>query len=174
MSTAAEFFYVHGGYSYDPEVETPDEGHRRTAAVLADAEAWARETGLTFQWEPDPSGTVHVREFDCYEAEPETCEVCTAYDADGEPVASLGCIDDATDAYRRVVEAELAHEARPEEKPPTPAPAVPTTNAEKLEKLAQDADENAARCSQRGDTEGSYYARGLRDAYRNASRHWSA
>lgn len=47
-------------------------------------------------------------------------------------------------------------------------------NAEKLEKLARDADDLAARCSQRGDTEGSFYARGMRDGYRIAAAFWSS
>ena len=43
--------------------------------------------------------------------EPDTCETAALVDESGDVLASLGCIDDATDEYRRVVAAELAAEA---------------------------------------------------------------
>lgn len=112
MSSAEQFFYDHAGYSYDPATETPDEGRRRTAADLARAEAWAKAQGHTYEWGPDWQ-VDHVREYpDAYDAEPDTCEYVTLSDLlDGNVLAALGCVDDATPEYRRVVEAELAWEA---------------------------------------------------------------
>ena len=40
-----------------------------------------------------------------------TCEVCVLRDREGEILASIGGIWDASNAYRRVIEAELALEA---------------------------------------------------------------
>ena len=89
---------------------------------LARAEAWARESGLEFNWEDDWAVGSHVKEYpDAYDAEPDECEACVVLDADETIVASLHCIDDATDDYRRVVEAELAWEAMPTTiQPPLP------------------------------------------------------
>ena len=44
--------------------------------------------------------------------EPDTCEWCAVYAPNGDLLASLGCIDDATDAYRAEIESELLAEAR--------------------------------------------------------------
>jgi hypothetical protein len=112
-TTAADFFYEHAGYSYNTAIETPEQGRRRTAQALADAELWAHEAGYSVDWEDDWDVTDHVAEYDTYDTEPATCEQATMHDPDGAVVASLGCIDDATDEYRRVVEAELALEAKP-------------------------------------------------------------
>lgn len=43
------------------------------------------------------------------------------------------------------------------------------TNADKLRKLSRHAADDATAASQRGDKEGSMYARGLRDAYATAA-----
>lgn len=108
---AEEFFYKHAGWSYNPKTETAEEGRRRCAREMAAAERDAASLGIRVTWQPDPYPVDHVKEFDCYDAEPETCEVATAYGPDGDVLASLGCVDDATPEYRRVVEAELADEA---------------------------------------------------------------
>ena len=114
MDAAVRFFYEHGGYNYDPATETRDEGRARCAIEAAEAEAWADEQGVTFRWKDDWSIGDHMVEFDCYDDEgPETCEMCVAYLGD-TMLASLGCIDDADDNYRRVIEADLAIEARAE------------------------------------------------------------
>jgi hypothetical protein len=110
---AALFFAKHGGLSYNPHTETPEMGRRRGALQLAKAEQWAKDNGVTFVWEDDWDILSHVKEFDCYDAEPDTCERVRAITADGETLASLSCIDDATSEYRRVVEADLAYEAMP-------------------------------------------------------------
>jgi hypothetical protein len=115
---AEEFFYQHAGFSYDSKTQTADEGRRETARALAAAEAWGQQIGLEFSWEDDWSlGTSHAEFYseDAYpEGEPETCETCLAI-LNGDVVASLSCIDGATDEYRRVVEAELAAEVMDEQ-----------------------------------------------------------
>lgn len=111
IDAAVRFFWQHAGYSYRPDVESDESGRLRGARELAAAEAWARANGVTFSWRDDWE-VAHETAYDCYdEGEPETCELCTALDGNGAVLASLGCIDDATDDYRRVVEAELALEA---------------------------------------------------------------
>jgi hypothetical protein len=64
------------------------------------------------KWEDDWEVGSHVAEFDCYDTEPATCEVCLVYSPDGELLASLGCIDDATSEYRQTIERELVDEAK--------------------------------------------------------------
>jgi hypothetical protein len=58
MSEAEKFFYEHGGYSYDPEKETREQGRRRMARDAARAMQIALEHGWEFKWEEDPE---HVR-----------------------------------------------------------------------------------------------------------------
>jgi hypothetical protein len=118
LTADEQFFYDNAGWSYGPD-ETPEEGRERNARELALAEAWAKAEGVEFIWEDDAwvDHQSDARHLD--EAVPETCEVCTA--RLGEHVESLGCIDDATDDYRRVVEADLAAELRFKlEGPPAP------------------------------------------------------
>lgn len=113
-SEAIMFHYDNGGYSYDPATERPEDGRARCALAAAGAEAWAREQGIEFRWSDDWHVTDHATEFDCYDdGGPETCELCAAYLGD-TMLACLGCIDDASDEYRRVIEADLAAEARAE------------------------------------------------------------
>lgn len=104
---AEDFFYEYAGWGYDPRTETPEEGRRRSAAELARAERWAREYGVTFVWSDDWDGDHSYLE---YGQSVETCEFVLALDLDNEVLTSLGCVDDATDDYRRVVQAELAQE----------------------------------------------------------------
>ena len=83
------------------------------ARKLAKAERDARALGYTFDWEDDWSlGCTHEKYYgEAYaNGEPATCESCIMRDPAGAVVQSLGCIDDATREYRRVVEAELALE----------------------------------------------------------------
>ena len=110
LTDAEQFFYDNAGYSYGPD-ETPEQGRKRCARELADAEQWAQLVGAEFRWSDDWEITSHVGEFpDAYDHEPDTCEVCDLH-VNGQWRQSLGCIDDATDDYRRVIEAELASEA---------------------------------------------------------------
>ena len=112
---AVAFFAEHGGLSYFPDRETPEEGRDRNARGFARAEAAAKAQGLTILWTDDWE-VDHEREFpDAYpmhEGGPTTCERAEI-SHEGETFGSLGCIDDASDEYKRVVEAELAYDALP-------------------------------------------------------------
>jgi len=107
------FFYDHAGYSYDHKKESPEQGHIRCALALAKAEQIARQLGWSVGWSDDWACGSHTKEFgeDAYPTEPTTCEAAILVDRNDEVLASLGCIDDASAEYRRVVEAELADEA---------------------------------------------------------------
>lgn len=97
----ADFFYENAGWSYDPTIETSLEGRRRNAESLA--RAWALVSPeVDFQWRGD--GEAHWGESD----PPDSCEGCLLIADDYE--ASLWCIDDADENYRRVIEAELARD----------------------------------------------------------------
>lgn len=104
---AVAFFREHAGLSYDPNRQTVESGRRTTAWLLAAAEHRARVHGWDVEWSSDWD-VDHERE---YGYTPEVCECAILRNADGEVLASLGCVDDADDNYRRVVEAELALEA---------------------------------------------------------------
>jgi hypothetical protein len=110
MDDAAKFFYDRAGYSY-PTGTDPEVARKLSASRLAQAEQWARISGYTFQWSEDWEVGSHVQFFgDAYDTEPESCEQVSMVNAEGEVVASLGCVDDADRDYGRVVEAELALE----------------------------------------------------------------
>lgn len=106
------FFYENAGWSYDPETQTPDEGHWETARHLAKAEEWAHENGIEFLWVPDEDGFafgLRAMVWGCI-AGP-----CRDHHFDNiETEASLWGIEFAdgtswvTDPYAIVVEAELA------------------------------------------------------------------
>lgn len=121
LTPAEQFFYDHAGYSYG-NGETPAQGKRRGAIALAAAEAWAKSTGCTFEWEDDSDGYppyVKINGAWGFWHDPgdgdwmriEQCESCVLRDADGTVLASLRGIWDADSNYRRVVQAELASEA---------------------------------------------------------------
>jgi hypothetical protein len=113
LTPAQLFFYERGGYSYDPKTETTDEGRIRRAIELAQVEAYGHNLGYTFAWDDDWEVGNHFvfYGYSYRNGEPKTCEHCCCKDAEGNVVASVGCIDDATPQYRRVIEAELADEA---------------------------------------------------------------
>jgi hypothetical protein len=71
---------------------------------------------LRIEWTEDWDVGSHKKFFgpdSAYEdREPDTCEQCIVYGPHGEVLASLGCIDDADDAYRREIESELMDEAQ--------------------------------------------------------------
>jgi hypothetical protein len=110
---AVAFFYEHAGYSYDPKVETKEQGRQRCAEQLAYAESTARELGLSFEWDVSDINSSEFSDkrpsWDLYD--------CVCRDREGKVVTSLGGCDFGEDAdgpyghYRRVVEAELAAEA---------------------------------------------------------------
>jgi len=111
MDTQTRFFYDHAGYSYDPKTQTPDQGRLECATLLARAESVATEHGYSFRWDIDPDITAADFSDDDY-----ALWVCVMYDPDGYVIGSLGGIDFGPggeswgDAYRRVIEAELALE----------------------------------------------------------------
>jgi len=81
---------------------------------------WAERQGYTFTWADDwdlggKSHTDYYGPGSAYEecGEPSTCETCDMVDANGDMVDSLGCIDDASEEYRREVEADMAREVYP-------------------------------------------------------------
>ncbi len=111
--TAYHFFLANAGYSYDPTKQTPMQGRIACARSLAYAERRAQMLGCSFQWAVDP-------EIDSSEFSDEVPAwqlwTCVARTAEGDVFASLCGIDFGRDvepwgqAYRRVVEAELACE----------------------------------------------------------------
>ena len=116
MTPAERFFWKHAGYSYDPATETKAQGRRRCASLLAEAEAWAKDHELTFTWEHDPFGELGDHEAWCEAGCGRSHEIllCLARYRDGEVAASLSGIIDPDRNYARVIEAELALEARAE------------------------------------------------------------
>jgi hypothetical protein len=113
LTSAEQFFYDHAGWSYGPN-ETSEEGRVRSAREYAAAEQWAKDHDVYFVWELDPmpwDGDVK------WTGNVWTCAACADYGMTQEVrvLASLGGIameHNLTDPYRRVVEAELAAEAR--------------------------------------------------------------
>lgn len=107
--TPYHFFPKHAGYSYDPKTQTPAQGRIECAKALARAERIMQESGAYVTWEPDPYAD------DSWMEPGETwdrCECATLRNAEGDALASLGMIFDASPDYQRVVEAELALEAQ--------------------------------------------------------------
>ena len=109
----AEFFYTHGCKSYNPEstVHRLDQ-YWEHAEILADALVRAHRSDIRFAWGRD--GRTN-REWTDEGSEYETW-YCRAFDMDGCDLASLCGIDFGeyghpdTEAYARVIEAELAQE----------------------------------------------------------------
>lgn len=107
--TPERFFYEHAGWSYDPKTETSEQGRRRCAKRLAQAEAFAKRHRMRFEWSKDDitnrSFTDEGPEYRLYQV--------LAY-LDGRVCGSLGGVDfgqhgkPASEPYARVVEAELA------------------------------------------------------------------
>lgn len=111
--TPAAFFYEWAGTSYVPGVETMEQGKRRGASALADAERIAREAGCSFEWTIDPDA-----DSSCWSDDPEPWDQwqLIVRGPDGEVLTSLGGVDFGRDGepwgdpYRRVCEAECALE----------------------------------------------------------------
>jgi hypothetical protein len=100
------FFYDNAGYSYSQD-EAPEAGRIRCAKSLAKAEQYAQNLGWEYEWQNDNDADLS------WLAEGETVETCEGCILRGEAdvLESLWGITDASDNYRRVVEAELALEA---------------------------------------------------------------
>jgi hypothetical protein len=109
---AVEFFTEHAGLSYLPP-QTPEEGQRIVARKLAASEMAISEVDWRVTWSEDWEVGDHFKEFgEAYaDGEPETCEVATLTNRRDDVIGSLGCVDDASVEYRRVVAAELAEVA---------------------------------------------------------------
>lgn len=113
---AEAFFYEHAGYGYDPKTETKEEGRRRGAKLLADAEQWAWDNNYEFLWEEDPEGWDLLGDVDPDDVS--EVLVVRMVDAQGETVQSLGGVlmgHNSVDNRNmgRVFEAELASEEYP-------------------------------------------------------------
>lgn len=72
---------------------------------------WVDALGLTVEWSDDWTVQDHVAEYDCYDVPPTTCEFAMVRNKQGDVIDSLGCIDDATDEYRKEIERELLETA---------------------------------------------------------------
>jgi hypothetical protein len=117
MDKQVQFFFEHGGYSYDAETETAEQGRLRCAQALAEAETAARDAGVTFEWGADgDTNRAWTDDGDEYGT-----WACAAFvDTDHSTrrcIGSLCGIDlgidghPSNDPYSRVVEAEVAAEA---------------------------------------------------------------
>ena len=106
------FFKQNAGYSYDPQIETAEQGKRRTARELAAAEEQIKTLPVGFVWQQDDiTSEEHSDEKPFY-----PLWLCLLLDENGKTLESLCGIDFGRDKepwgdpYRRVVEAELALE----------------------------------------------------------------
>jgi len=113
LTRAAAFFRAHAGYSYNPQTETRAQGRMRCAMQLACSEALAADADISFSWSEDDTDSSEWSD----ERPSWSQWVCAAMRANGDIVASLGGVDFGRDGepwshpYKRVVEAELAHDA---------------------------------------------------------------
>jgi len=109
MTKIEQFFYDHAGYTMiiEPVAETEQQGRERCAKELATAEQYALEENWHFDWDLDDVDCGH--EAGVCDHAPEWCQLWSADRA--FMLASLRGICGADDNYRRIVEAELAHEA---------------------------------------------------------------
>lgn len=113
------FFYARAGWGYDPAKETEEEGRRRGARALAEAERVGTELGFSAEWESDSDADTSFMDEGYSRRDRECAEFysCTVRDAEGTIRASLcGIHEDTRDPigaryYRRVVRAELFAEA---------------------------------------------------------------
>lgn len=114
--TAAQFFFRHAGYSYDPKTETRLQGRWRGARRLAWAETQAQERGWSAEWQHEESWTCGDLGCDRQDNHEHEVLYCILRDGTGSVIGSLGMIEMSpvlaeARAYGRVVEAELASEA---------------------------------------------------------------
>lgn len=112
--TDQAFFWRHGGFSFDPHAETPEQGRKRCAINSADDESRGMTAGLSFEWQIDLD--IDSSEWDD-DPDPWQTWNCVCRDSSGRIVSSLCGIDFGRngepwgDPYRRVVEADLASDA---------------------------------------------------------------
>ena len=118
---AVGFFYRHAGFSWNLLAgETREEGRKRCARALADAEERGTAAGFVVEWEEDQDADTSWLETSDYDDDDRAAArfySAVVRDAAGMVRASLGGIHcDARDRagferYRRVVRAELFAEA---------------------------------------------------------------
>lgn len=111
MSEAETFFYDHGGYYYDTDTESREQGRRRSARESARAERDAEHAGIVFRWDIDEE---YVYDGDAPVSDEVEWWSCQAIDDEtGDVLAALHGIglEPGERNYVRVVEAELASEA---------------------------------------------------------------
>jgi hypothetical protein len=96
MTPAEQFFFDNAGYSYDPKVETLEQGRTRCAQRLAAAEAEADHHNWWVEWTDDGEE----------DGAPRWCALLR--DNNSAVLGSLGGIDVCAGPYARVVAAELA------------------------------------------------------------------
>jgi hypothetical protein len=108
----------HAGMSYQPSIETREQGAVRSALELARAEYVARHSAVYFAWQADDDPDLSWMDADArteLERGETAMMACVLYGADGESLASLWGIHMRdpwqADPYRRVIEAQLALEA---------------------------------------------------------------
>jgi hypothetical protein len=102
------WFAEHAGYCTPP-------GRMACAKTLALAEDYAADMDWEHYWEPDGDGCGGCdcgdKRCRCSSGKPHLTEYCVLKDKDGNVLASLGGICEASEDYRRVVQAELSAEA---------------------------------------------------------------
>lgn len=110
LTADEQFFYDNAGWSHHPDKETSENGHRRSARELAEAEAYARAKNWNCTWEPDPDPWDGDVPYDG------PLWGATLRDDKGNILASLWSIavEHEGDPYARVVNAQLALEAMDE------------------------------------------------------------
>ncbi len=119
--SAYEFFKVCAGFSYNPSKgETSEEGKRRCARALEDAEERGTALGWDAEWIEDPDPDVSWMDAPDYDADDKRCAefyICRVHNGRGKILETLGGIhEDIRDPigaryYRRVVRAELFAQA---------------------------------------------------------------
>lgn len=114
----AAFFFRCAGWSYTPDKETRMQGRWRCAKALASAEAWARETGVRFQWTVDEhcdrSGIDHASPlWSCVAILGEdVIGSCGGIDLGDNGDPWMSGIPGGGSEYARVMEADLALDAQ--------------------------------------------------------------
>lgn len=110
---AIAFFHEHAGWSYDPLVETSEQGRERCARLLAMAEDVANDLDWYYtiedDWDvlEDDAGSVEL----VASGEMRNLMV-TLYNEQGDILAAIGgvVVPSEDDDYVRVIKAELAYE----------------------------------------------------------------
>ncbi len=127
--SAYHFFLSRAGYSYNPQTKTRMQGRIDGAKRLAAAEKWAQASGVVYVWMPDEDCSEddfefeedkqHIREHGAvgcilYRPCPDHGTECKHAEVLGSLWGITESLDNRErDAYRRVVEAELASDAMP-------------------------------------------------------------